>query len=50
MATQVDHEEVIQFIENYHLMGKGLRYIDVHLLTSALLNQIRIWTLDKKLK
>ena len=45
-----EHEEVLQFIENYRLMGKGLGYIDMHLLTSALLNQVLIWTLDKKLR
>jgi hypothetical protein len=50
MAHQAEHEEVMQFIENYRLMGKGLGYIDMHLFTSALLNQVRIWTLDKKLK
>ncbi|MBM4140902.1 MAG: type II toxin-antitoxin system VapC family toxin [Nitrospira sp.] len=50
MATHAEHEEVIQFLENYRLMGKGLGYIDIHLLTSALLNQFQIWTLDKKLK
>jgi len=43
------HEEVIQFIENFGLMGKGLGYIDVHLLASARLTGIPLWTLDKKL-
>lgn len=47
MATQVEHDEVMQFIENYRLMGMG--YIDVHLLASALLTGVLIWTLDKKL-
>jgi hypothetical protein len=31
-------------------MGKGLGLIDLHLLASALLSGIRIWTLDKRLK
>jgi hypothetical protein len=30
-------------------MGKGLGYIDMHLLASALLTEAPIWTLDKKL-
>ena len=30
-------------------MGKGLGYIDIHLLASAVLAQTPIWTLDKKL-
>jgi predicted nucleic acid-binding protein len=49
LANQAEHEEVIQFIENYSLMGKGLGYVDMHLLVSAALTKIPIWTLDKKL-
>jgi hypothetical protein len=30
-------------------MGKGLGLIDVHLLVSAILSEVRFWTLDKKL-
>jgi hypothetical protein len=50
MAIQAEHEEVMQFIENYHLMGKGLGYIDMHLLVSAILTKALLWTLDRKLK
>jgi len=50
MASQAEHEEVVQFIERYQLMGKGLGYVDMHLLACALLNQIQILTFDKKLK
>jgi len=49
MATHAEHEEVIQFIENHSLMGKGLGYIDMHLLASAILSKVPLWTLDKKL-
>ncbi|HHT9125884.1 MAG TPA: type II toxin-antitoxin system VapC family toxin [Candidatus Brocadiia bacterium] len=49
MTTQAEHEDVMQFIENYGLMGKGLGYVDMHLLASALLTEVPIWTLDKKL-
>ncbi|MBW1773549.1 MAG: PIN domain-containing protein [Deltaproteobacteria bacterium] len=49
MATQAEHEEVMQLIENYHLMGRGLGFIDVHLLASASLSDVHLWTLDKKL-
>ena len=48
-AIQAENEEVRHFIENYSLMGKGLGYIDMHLLTSARLTMIPLWTLDKKL-
>ncbi len=49
VAVHAEHEEVMQFIENHKLMGKGLGYIDMHLLASAILNKIALWTLDKKL-
>ena len=48
-AIPAEHEEVMQFIENYRLMGKGLGYIDMHLLASALLTKVPLWTLDNKL-
>ena len=48
-AMEAEHEEVMQFIENYRLMGKGLGYIDLHLLASARLTKVSIWSLDKKL-
>jgi predicted nucleic acid-binding protein len=49
-ATPADHEEVMRFIVNHSLMGKGLGYIDIHLLASAILSRVPVWTLDKKLK
>jgi hypothetical protein len=50
MALAVEHEEVLTFIERHDLMGKGLGYLDVHLLASAVLTGLPIWTLDKKLE
>ncbi|OGP92774.1 MAG: ribonuclease [Deltaproteobacteria bacterium RBG_16_54_18] len=49
MTFPVEHEEVLAFIEARHVMGKGLGYVDVHLLAAALLNGVSLWTLDKKL-
>ncbi len=48
-ATPAQHEEVLQFIELHHLMGKGLGYIDVHLSASALLTRVPMWSYDKRL-
>ena len=48
-AILAQNEEVLHFIENYHLMGKGLGYIDMHLLASARLTMVTLWTLDNKL-
>lgn len=50
MVDQVEHEEVLQFVEINDLMGRGLGYIDVHLLASAVLFGASIWTLDRKLR
>ena len=50
LVNHAEHEEVMHLIENYSLMGKGLGYIDMHLIVSALLTKVSIWTLDKKLK
>jgi len=49
-AIEAEHQDVMQFIENHQLMGKGLGYIDMHLLASALLSEVSIWTIDKRLR
>ena len=48
-APQAETDEVMQLIESHRLMGKGLGWIDVHLLASALLTGCSVWTLDKAL-
>jgi predicted nucleic acid-binding protein len=48
-VSQVKPEEVLYFIENYQLMGKGLGYIDIHLAASARVTGVVLWTLDKRL-
>ncbi len=49
MSIEAEQEEVLSFIENNHLMGKGMGYADVQLIASAVLTGVPIWTLDKKL-
>lgn len=49
MASCAEDDEVIQFINDHQLMGRGLGYIDIHLLMSSRLNNILLWTLDKRL-
>lgn len=41
--------EALAMIERHKLMGRGLGYIDVHLLASAALSASRIWSRDKGL-
>jgi predicted nucleic acid-binding protein len=50
MVVVVEQEELLALIENYHLMGLGLGFVDVHLLASAILMGVPLWTLDKRLK
>jgi len=46
----VNHEEALYFIEQAGLMGKGIGYVDVHLLASvALVGNTKLWTRDKRL-
>lgn len=48
-APLVDHHEVLKFIDARRLPGRGLGWIDVHLLASARLVGLPFWTLDKRL-
>ncbi len=46
----VSHDEALYFIEHNGLMGKGIGYVDVHLLASvALIAGAKLWTRDKRL-
>ena len=47
-ATMADHAEVLRFVEQYELMGRGVAWIDLHLLCSAVLSHARFWTLDTR--
>ena len=42
-------KEVLFFIEQHELMGRGIGYVDVHLLASARLGGARLWTRDQRL-
>lgn len=43
-------EEALHFIEHRRLMGKGIGYIDAHLLASVMLTDgATLWTRDKRL-
>lgn len=46
----INNEEALYFIEQHKLMGRGIGYIDVHLLASVFLEAgTKLWTLDKRL-
>lgn len=50
IAILAEDGEVLKAIENYQLMGKGLGYIDAHLIAAAQLTDIPLWTFDKTLE
>ena len=43
------HEEVLSFVFKNSLQSKGLGYVDVHLLYSALVNKVNLLSYDKAL-
>ncbi len=49
-VEHIEDEEILLFIEKKGLMGKGLGLIDMHLLVTALLSDVSLWTLDARLK
>lgn len=50
-AAVAEGEEVLRFVEHHALHGKGIGYVDVHLLASVALTQgAKLWTRDKRLR
>ncbi len=49
-AALATHDETLLYIEKNVLMGRGVGYIDIHLLASVALSNARgLWTRDKRL-
>ncbi len=49
-AHSVEHQEVLSFIEARRLYGRGIGWVDAHLLASTLLTGCTLWTFDKPLR
>lgn len=45
----IEHDEVLSFIADRNLAGRGLGWVDMHLLASALLGRCALWTKDRAL-
>lgn len=43
------NKEVLFLIERHRLMGRGIGYIDAHLLAAALIHPAQLWTRDRRL-
>jgi hypothetical protein len=49
-ARVAQEQEALFFIERHKLMGRGIGYIDAHLLAATALTEgARLWTRDKRL-
>jgi predicted nucleic acid-binding protein len=49
-APAVPHVEVIEFVRHRRLNGRGIGWVDVHLLACALVSRFRLWTADSRLE
>lgn len=49
-TTQVvEQDELLHFLEKEQLFGRGIGWVDVHLLASARVSGVQLWTLDRRL-
>ena len=48
-ASVVPDEEVLAFVHSRKLQQRGVGWVDVHLLASALVQRSALWTLDQDL-
>jgi predicted nucleic acid-binding protein len=47
-ASMVPHQEVVAFVRDRGLFGRGVGWIDIHLLASAIVGRLQIWTADPR--
>ena len=47
-AASIPHHEVVAFVRHRNLHGRGVGWIDVHLLASALVGRLQLWTADAR--
>jgi predicted nucleic acid-binding protein len=45
----IEHDEALTFVDAHKLAGKGLGWIDIHLLASAQLGNTMLWSRDRRL-
>jgi predicted nucleic acid-binding protein len=48
-ARQAEDDEVLAFVEASKIHGRGIGYLDAHLLASARLTAALLWTRDRRL-
>jgi predicted nucleic acid-binding protein len=48
-SATIPHSEVVTFVEHRRIHGRGIGWIDVHLLASAIVDGLQFWTDDPRL-
>lgn len=48
-ASSIPHEELVEFVRTRKLHGRGVGWIDIHLLASAVVDGLPLWTADPRL-
>lgn len=48
-ASSIPHAELVEFVRTRKLHGRGVGWIDIHLLASAVVDGLPLWTADPRL-
>src|ERR1039458_8054073 len=48
-AAMLPHRDVVEFVRDRDLDGRGVGWIDAHLLASAIVGRLQLWTADLRL-
>jgi len=48
-AAVVPHKEVVDFVQHHKLSGRGVGWMDIHFLASAILGNLKLWSADQNL-
>jgi predicted nucleic acid-binding protein len=48
-APALAHGDVVDFVRDRRLHGRGIGWVDAHLLGSALVGRLKLWTADSRL-
>lgn len=44
----IPHRDVVAFVRDRDLYGRGVGWVDVHLLASAIVGRMQLWTVDPR--
>ena len=48
-AGRIPHAEVVAFVRERDLHGRGVGWVDIYLLASAIVERLQLWTVDPRL-